>query len=548
MKINVISFQNELSNSYDENMTPSLSNFIPPPSNISADIKFKFWKNHPIQPFFEVGKLNLDRIYFKKLSNGDVINRKWISFSVDTKLFYCATCMAFSVGSESKFISGYNALAKSNHNPYKDIERHENSTIHQNAANAVLRCNLENDIGRLINRNFIMKRAKEIEQRRMVLNRLIDIVLFIGKQNKAYRGKYEGAHSLDDRNKNHGNFLELVLLIANYDSILNNHVQESIKSSKKMMNKKGRGSLNTFLSNHFINDNIINRIGTLIQSIIVNQIKECKKFSIMIDSTQDTGVLDQLAICVRYLYKGKVEERLLSLVVFSDSSGLALFNLLCNILQSLSLSLTDVIGCSFDGAANMKGAYNGLQAHMKNSNPLIVCTHCLAHVLNLTMEDSAKKIVEAENLFGLVEQTAVFLSDSYKRMEVWKSVTGKNHSGHNKLYILQKICTTRWWSKEKALSSIIDKEFTIKTDLLKESKLITLLQFLIEINNGNFNSSTKIMARTLIEKWSLFRTILISFVLLDIYSITTPVSIYLQSKSLDYLKAWSMISIMLKKN
>lgn len=86
----------------------------------------------------------------------------------------------------------------------------------------------------------------------------------------------------------------------------------------------------------------------------------------------------------------------------------------------------------------------------------------------------------------MVEQTAVFLSDSYKRMENWKSVTGKNHSGHNKLYILQKICTTRWWSKEKALSSIIDKEFTTKTVLLKESKLITLLQFLIEINNGNF--------------------------------------------------------------
>ncbi|VVC30225.1 Hypothetical protein CINCED_3A002608 [Cinara cedri] len=48
------------------------------------------------------------------------------------------------VGSESKFISGYNALAKSNHNTYKDIERHENLTIHQNAAIAVLCCNLEN--------------------------------------------------------------------------------------------------------------------------------------------------------------------------------------------------------------------------------------------------------------------------------------------------------------------------------------------------------------------------------------------------------------------
>ncbi|VVC30226.1 Hypothetical protein CINCED_3A018009 [Cinara cedri] len=65
----------------------------------------------------------------------------------------------------------------------------------------------------------------------------------------------------------------------------------------------------------------------------------------------------------------------------------------------------------------MNGAYNGLQAHMKNSNPLIVYTHCLAYVLNLIMEDSTKKIVEPENIFGLVEQTAVFLSDSFKRME-----------------------------------------------------------------------------------------------------------------------------------
>lgn len=157
----------------------------------------------------------------------------------------------------------------------------------------------------------------------------------------------------------------------------------------------------------------------------------------------------------------------------------------------------------------MTGAYNGLQAHMKNSNPLIVYTHYLAHVLNLTMEDLTKKIVEDENIFGLVEQTSVFLSDSFKKMEFWKSVTGKNHSAHNKLYRLQKMCTTRWWSKEKTLSSTIDKEFTTKSDLSKESKLITLLQFLIEINNGNFNLSTKFMARTLIEKWSLFSTIFI---------------------------------------
>jgi len=48
----------------------------------------------------------------------------------------------------------------------------------------------------------------------------------------------------------------------------------------------------------------------------------------MIDSTQDVSVMDQLAICVRYVYGEKVSERLFSLIVCHDSNGLALFELL----------------------------------------------------------------------------------------------------------------------------------------------------------------------------------------------------------------------------
>jgi len=78
-----------------------------------------------------------------------------------------------------------------------------------------------------------------------------------------------------------------------------------------------------------------------------------------------------------------VQERLLSLIICSDSSGIALFNLLEKELLRLDLSLSDVIACSFDGASNMKGIYNGLQAHLKNYNSNIVYTHYMGHVLNL---------------------------------------------------------------------------------------------------------------------------------------------------------------------
>jgi len=53
----------------------------------------------------------------------------------------------------------------------------------------------------------------------------------------------------------------------------------------KKLSKKGRGSLITFMSKNFINNNIIISIGAAIQGTIVKEIKECIKFSIMIDST-----------------------------------------------------------------------------------------------------------------------------------------------------------------------------------------------------------------------------------------------------------------------
>jgi len=49
------------------------------------------------------------------------------------------------------------------------------------------------------------------------------------------------------------------MLISKYDNVLQQHLNTSIKLSEKNKSKKGRGSLITFLSKHFINDNIITR-------------------------------------------------------------------------------------------------------------------------------------------------------------------------------------------------------------------------------------------------------------------------------------------------
>ncbi|XP_008179735.1 zinc finger MYM-type protein 1-like [Acyrthosiphon pisum] len=509
----------------------NIANFIRPCRSDSITIKNQFFSKHPIQPFVKSGngKLDFKRIYFKILPNNNAIQRKWISYSSETICFYCSSCMAYGPLKkpgefESKFITGYSANIKVNKSLYKDIERHENSKAYEESVSTAIRFSLYKDIKNIINRDVMAKSALEIETRRKVLERLIDIILFIGRQGIPYRGKQEGAHSLNNENQNHGHFLELIIIISKYDVILQQHLNTSIKHSDKNKSKKGRGSLVTFLSKHFINDKLIIPIGNAIQIAIVNEIKEYQHFSIMIDSTQDVSVMDQLTICVRYIHGGAVQERLLSLVICHDSSGKALFELLNEELKNLRLSINDIVSCSFDGASNMKGIYNGLQAHLKTNNPKIVYTHCMGHVLNLVMTEN-----------------------SHKRMSAWMAITQVKHVAHNKLYRLQKIGVTRWWSKDKALSSIININLVESNQNVENSKFVTFLEFLISVNEGNFNTSSKYMARSLIGNWSKFETIFIAALFIDIFSVTSPLSKYLQTKSINYLQAWAMIDTLKKQ-
>jgi len=67
----------------------------------------------------------------------------------------------------------------------------------------------------------------------------------------------------------------------------------------------------------------------------------------------------------------------------------------------------------------------------------------MGHVLNLVMSESTYNVQLAKDLFGLIEQSAVFLTDSHKRMTTWMNVTGEKHSAHRKLYRLQKIDANR---------------------------------------------------------------------------------------------------------
>lgn len=83
---------------------------------------------------------------------------------------------------------------------YKAVEIHENSRQHQSSVAAALQLCKGGDIESYLNSSQAKFREKQIETRRQVLQRLIDITLFIGRQGLAYRGQEEAGYSLTQIN------------------------------------------------------------------------------------------------------------------------------------------------------------------------------------------------------------------------------------------------------------------------------------------------------------------------------------------------------------
>ena len=127
--------------------------------------------------------------------------------------------------------------------------------------------------------------------------------------------------------------------------------------------------------------------------------------------------------------------------------------------------------------------------------------------------------------------------ESYKNMNVWLKQMEDN-TGPEKLQKLARFCQTRWSSRARALRKL----FGSFNDDTKElfSDLLMVLQHVNE--TPNFKGSIRYEAKCLRENLSKFETVLVAFIYIRIFDITTSVSDYLQTPGLDVLQAWRIIN------
>lgn len=233
---------------------------------------------------------------------------------------------------------------------------------------------------------------------------------------------------------------------------------EHIRKCEKKAQSGHRNNL-TFMSKRFVN-NVLSIVQKYLVKAIVYEIDEGGGyFGVLMDGSQDVSCKEQVSIVVRYVdQSNNVKERTISFLNASkDTSGKGLYESLRTALLSVGLSLSKAIGCSFDGASNMKSDNVGVQTRLREDNPFSIYTWCISHRFNLVVISATGSSSEVKIILHYAEETAKLFRGSYLRMSVWADVAkaAANFNSKTRLKLLGK---TRWSSKQDAVATIMGSE------------------------------------------------------------------------------------------
>lgn len=423
-------------------------------ANIAYEIVCKILEMGPCQPLpteLPGGKYPVinghrfsPKLYHRILSDGTVTRRNWLSYSKSTERLYCIEYILFpgkgkNAPNKAWVIDGYENWSTCTNK----IENHEKTSAHIYSS---LTLKIRQSSLPLIP-SIATKKNEEVFMNREIIKELIDITLFLGRHNIAFRG-----HRENWQNNMCGNFKDLCSLILKFSPAMATYF--SSQKQKYKIKQRFQYSFTSWRRQNALIDIVSNHI----KSSISLTIKNSKFFSIAIDSTFNVSHREQISFVFRYVDEEKCEikERLLALKDTPKTTGNALCEIFKEVCELNSLDWTNnLVGQFYDGASNMRGRYNGLQQLIRNENPQAIFIWCFSHRLNLIVADAVSVCSNAMDLFGNLERLYDFISSSKFCADVYEEQQKKHYHGQQ-IRRLKRVSCIRWMSHKFALDVVLN--------------------------------------------------------------------------------------------